>query len=799
MPEKKKRYTFGILIDWITSWSDSHYYQSLLLSGLSDFAKANDINVICFVTGRVDSPYEWDRCRNILLKFIDKNKVDGLIVPTTAIGVYSSARSIVKLLEGYGDLPIVTVGERFENYPSVTIDNYSGMRQVVDHLIESHGYRRIAFIKGPPCKEAYIRFQAYLDSLAAHQIEYDPTLVYNGDFRFESGSEAVRTFLRENIRFDALVSSNDNMAMGALIEFNKSNKNLIFTLPIAGFDDSENGRIYGLTTVRQNFHEQTYRAAEILLNIIKGRDTPYHVEIPSRMILRSSCGCVPTVVKKAYINPETIENRGEDEVSIEQIMAELEELNHTLDISDSSLLLKGLLSQERQVVDAFFDEFRNGTRDRFVMAINSLILWCSDNKIDWLFIQDILPAIRKSVMNWLTTREEVIRAENLLHAAMIFLFDTLQMAEANRSVTNPLLGENTERLGEALMASLDYENQLRTVCQLLPQLDIHTCYIALFEDEANPLDKSRLILAMTKKGVFKQGGQGIVFNTLDLLPEAFMEDLHKDRFSLVVQVLHQGDNKMGYVILDFDSTINKNYEIVRYRLSVSLKGTMLIERISRQAADLEIQVKERTKELSESNRHLKEEIAKRKDVEKQLKQALRDLRYYNEQLHRQSIRDELTQLYNRRGFMQLGNEFYENAKKNNMSFLLLYADLDCLKRINDKFGHDEGDYAIVSTAQILNRTFRNTDIISRLGGDEFTVIISGASEKDEADIRNRIQRYCDLHNELSKKPYKLSISLGFAHYAPGSSAAFEDLMKAADKALYADKQRKSAGCHKQQE
>ncbi|NLW02044.1 MAG: diguanylate cyclase [Clostridiaceae bacterium] len=789
MPGKKKSYTFGILIDWITSWGESHYYQSLLLSGLSDFAKENNINVICFVTGRVDSPYEWDRCRNILLKFIDKNKVDGLVVPTTAIGVYSDSNSIVKLLEGY-DLPIITVGERFENFPSVTIDNYTGMRQVVDHLIEEHGYRRIAIIKGPPCKEAFIRFQAYCDSLAAHQIEFDPSLIYNGDFRFDSGSEAVRTFRRENIRFDALVSSNDNMAMGALLEFNKNNKNLVFTLPITGFDDTENGRVYGLTTVRQNFYDQTRKAGEMLLNILEGRDIPLHVEIPSRMILRSSCGCVPSVVKKAYVVPDLKKDSINVQEQIDQIMAVLEQINDTLDISDSLIVQKSLLGQERKILESFFEEYLNGSKDKFVMSIHRFILWCSENKIDWLFIQDILPAIRKTVMNSLATREEVIRAENLLHAATIFIFDTFQNAASNRSISNPLLGENTERLGEALLASLDYESQLKTACQLLPLLDIHACYIALFEDEDNPLDKSRLILAMTDKTCYQKGGRGMVFNTLDLLPEPFLEELYKDRFSLVVQVLHQGNNKMGYVILDYDATINKNYEIIRYGLSVSLKGTMLIERITKQAADLEIQVRERTKELSESNKNLKEEIAKRKEVERQLKQALRDLSYYNEQLHLQSIRDELTQLYNRRGFMKLGNEYFETARKNSTTFLLLFADMDGLKRINDQFGHSEGDYAIASTAQILNKAFRNTDIIGRLGGDEFTVIISGASRKDEDDIRNRIQRYCDLHNELSKKPYQLSISLGFAYYNPESSDSFEDLMKEADKALYEDKQAK---------
>lgn len=790
MPGKKRNYTFGILIDWISSWGESQYYQSLLLSGLSDFAKENNINVACFVTGRVNSPYEWDRCRNILLKFIDKNKVDGLIVPTTAIGVYSDPYSIINLLESYGDLPIVTVGERFENYPSVTIDNYTGMRQVVDHLIEEHGYRRIAFIKGPPCKEAFIRFQAYCDSLAAHRVEFDPSLIYNGDFRFESGSEAVRTFMRENIRFDAIVCSNDNMALGALLELNRHNRNLVFSLPITGFDDTENGRVYGLTTVRQNFYDQTRKAAEILLNIIEGRETPYHVEIPSRMILRSSCGCMPSVVKKAYVSPDMAGNVTVQE-QISQIMSFLEDLNKTLDISDNPAAMKSLLDQERQVLEAFFDEFHGGGRDRFVMAINKLILWCSDNRIDWMFIQDMLPAIRRTVMGSLRTREEVIRAENLLHAAAIFLFDTFQNSSANRSISNPLLGENAERLGEALMASLDYESQLKTVCQLLPLLDIHTCYLALFEDQDNPLDKSRLILAMTKRTNFNQGGQGIVFSTLDLLPQPFLGELYEDRFSIVVQVLHQGDNKMGYVILDFDNTINKNYEIIRYRLSVSLKSTMLIERITRQAADLEIQVRERTRELSESNRNLMEEIARRKEAERKLKKVLRELSYYNEQLQIQSVRDDLTQLYNRRGFMKLGHEYFENARKTNAGFLLLYADLDNLKGINDRFGHSEGDFAIESTARILAKSFRNSGIIGRLGGDEFTVIIPGATPEDEAEIRTRIQRYCDLHNDLSKKPYKLSISLGFAYYHPGSADSFEDLMKAADKALYMEKQRKS--------
>jgi diguanylate cyclase (GGDEF)-like protein len=170
--------------------------------------------------------------------------------------------------------------------------------------------------------------------------------------------------------------------------------------------------------------------------------------------------------------------------------------------------------------------------------------------------------------------------------------------------------------------------------------------------------------------------------------------------------------------------------------------------------------------------------------------SLRDLGYYNEQLHLQSMRDDLTQLYNRRGFMKMGNDCYENAKKNVQGLLLLYVDLDDLKKINDQYGHNEGDYAIAQAAEILNKTFRSSDIICRLGGDEFTILIEDASLADEGEIRRRIQHYCDLHNAASQKPYQLSMSMGAAAYTPDSDKTFEMLMKEADLALYEEKQRK---------
>ncbi len=786
MYKKKKRYTFGLLIDWIIGWEDKEYYQSLIVSGLSDFAKVHDVNIMCFVTGRVSSPNQWDQSRNILFDFVDSKKVDGLIVPTPAIGLYSNPEAVLNLIKGYVDIPIVTVGEHHPGYHAVTVDNYKSMRTIVDHLIEDHGYRRIAFVTGFNCRESAFRHKAYCDSLEAHHIAYDPNLVVRGNFLFDAGSQAVRSLREAQIQYDALVCSNDNMAVGAIIEFNRQKENVTDFLPVTGFDNSENGQLFGLTTVSQNFYNETRTAAELLLSIIEGKEAPESIEIPSMVITRSSCGCISKSVRLSDVEPDRNGREFSIEAIKETVLYDLKELHQTYDLVPEHE--EEIMPFEEGIISAFFEEYQSGRKDQFNFAWKSFLHWIAQQKINPSFAQDILSLIRKHVISNLTGEAAIIAAENIFHSARMFIFEDL--LSMGKSYFNPIQDENVDSLGEELMTSLDFNSQMKSMCRNLPKLGIHTCYVALFEDQEAPLENSRLILGLNKTECYNKGSHGLVFPTKELLPEVFMNKLSKERFSIVVQVLYQGGNRLGYVILSFEDGINKNYEIIRYRLSVSLKSTILIDRISKQAASLEKQVIARTKQLSESNRSLMAEIKKRKAVEEQLKKALRDLGYYNEQLHLQSMRDDLTQLYNRRGFMKMGNDCYENAKKNVQGLLLLYVDLDDLKKINDQYGHNEGDYAIAQAAEILNKTFRSSDIICRLGGDEFTILIEDASLADEGEIRRRIQHYCDLHNAASQKPYQLSMSMGAAAYTPDSDKTFEMLMKEADLALYEEKQRK---------
>ncbi len=113
--------------------------------------------------------------------------------------------------------------------------------------------------------------------------------------------------------------------------------------------------------------------------------------------------------------------------------------------------------------------------------------------------------------------------------------------------------------------------------------------------------------------------------------------------------------------------------------------------------------------------------------------------------------------------------------------------MDGLKKINDIFGHDEGDIAIKEMAKILKYSFRKGDIVARIGGDEFAVFTSDTDEELIETVQNRINYFCDLFNNSSNKQYKLSISLGVSMYNNHSDITLEQLMIQADKSLYSNK------------
>lgn len=231
-------------------------------------------------------------------------------------------------------------------------------------------------------------------------------------------------------------------------------------------------------------------------------------------------------------------------------------------------------------------------------------------------------------------------------------------------------------------------------------------------------------------------------------------------YIILLTALRQKEQMVAGLEAGADDYLSKPFD--RHELRVRLQaGARIVE--------LQCSLAQRVQELEAA-------IVERKRAEN----ALRDL----------SLTDDLTGLYNHRGFFNLAEHHLKTARRTRQSSILLYADLDGLKEINDIFGHSEGSSAIAKTAEILRQTFRNSDIVSRLGGDEFAILAQNAPRNELENIIARLEENLCSSHEPNKHGYQLSLSVGAVWIAHDSTLSIKELISKADKAMYDHKRGK---------
>lgn len=188
------------------------------------------------------------------------------------------------------------------------------------------------------------------------------------------------------------------------------------------------------------------------------------------------------------------------------------------------------------------------------------------------------------------------------------------------------------------------------------------------------------------------------------------------------------------------------------------------------------------------------DITREKLAEEALKSALQEREKSNlerkkmiRKLESISLTDDLTGLYNRRGFFTFAQQYLQVAARKKVPLFLLFLDVDNMKRINDSYGHHMGDAALVRMANILRKTFRLSDVKGRMGGDEFGVFPVGSSLATVEAALGRLKKAIAAFNSGKHSPFKLSISSGIACYDPDYPSTIEELLVRADKLMYEQK------------
>ena len=272
----KKRPTLGLL----TSQLNRGFHRAALMR-IAEAAHVFGANLICFDGGILAPPGAADAAANALYDLVGPDAVDGLIIWSSALDWIVNEAQTEAFCRRFSPLPVVTVGRAFAGIPSVLVDNYQGMRDAVCHLIEHHGHRRIAFLRGPEgAQEEELRFRAYRDALTDHGLPLAAELI-SGHTNWDrsDGPVAIADFLdarglRPKLDFDAILSVGDDMACGALETLQARGVLVPEDVAVVGFNDDDEGRaiLPALTTVRQPV-EKMAQAAVVDADGAAGRAT----------------------------------------------------------------------------------------------------------------------------------------------------------------------------------------------------------------------------------------------------------------------------------------------------------------------------------------------------------------------------------------------------------------------------------------------------------------------------------------------------------------------------------------------
>ena len=234
----------------------------------------------------------------------------------------------------------------------------------------------------------------------------------------------------------------------------------------------------------------------------------------------------------------------------------------------------------------------------------------------------------------------------------------------------------------------------------------------------------------------------------------------EDRRTMVVFPLFVGADLYGMLVNELDANYLSDVSTVAFQLSVTIKSLIMIEKQNKD----------------------------KRNLQTSLERFIRD----NNKLDEIANKDELTGLYNRRGFLAQVEKLLTDPENKDKVAVVCYADMDNLKMINDKYGHDDGDFALKTTAAILRESFRGADIVGRIGGDEFVVMALVGTECDIAGIKERIEHVTKKHNDTAGKPYPIEMSTGIHKFTCSPEIEIIAELEIADGLLYQEKQAKKA-------
>lgn len=751
-----KRLTIGFIIHRL-----DNDYAKLLLKGALYAAEELNANLAVFPGRSLDSQLDnikytaYEYQNNVIYSYASKDSLDALVISAGTVGSFVSDGTMKEFIDSFDGLPVVTTENKIGEYPCIRMSG-SGIKDIINHLIKHHGKRNIAFVSGPKSNaDAEERLNYYKEALEENCIAFDPSLVAYGKFS-EYCSDLVGELLDENKgRIDAVCFANDMMCKGGYKAIEERGLVIGKDIAVTGYDDSEvaSGLKPMLTTVRADASLVGYNAVYEAVKLVTD-GVCSDLDLNSYPIYRQSCGC--------EILPESSHDISSAEIKVGIIASKI--IDEYIYNSTLGQKMSSIVKNIRQYITTLLNyavskEETYEAEDECKRIIEELT---DIQTFDYVHA-DTLVSILNAAKDYAVSlsggnKDKIIKIQEIINYALSETADRVlnkHYAKVDDLTFTHFLINNITK--DMTIHGSNEEKCYFSIVNNLYRIHMASSYIYTY---ANPIVHTAAMKWTLPENIYLKSYHNgdklaAITGEAQIMPcsQYFYNFFSPDRRrTAVISPLFLNEEQYGIIVseLEFDY-FPYIYSIIP-QICAAIKLTKLVG---------------------------------------QLERSLDAEQYRNSLLNRISMSDELTGIYNRRGFYEFANNLLKAPENEGKRAALIFGDLDNLKKINDTFGHDEGDYAIKTAASFMKSCFRQTDVVARIGGDEFAAFAVCEDRNIIASIPRRIKNMAALNNIRSTKPYNVTISVGLFELICSSDKDVQSYMDKADTALYADKKNKN--------
>lgn len=541
--------------------------------GAMDACQDWGANLVFFPADIIQSAYQYDDKSNVLYDLVNDQVIDSLIIWVGGLIAEVGIAEAHHIFDRYRQFPMVTISGKLSEYPDISIDNYHGMRKVLEHLVVEHDCRRFAFLRGPHGHpETEQRFQACVDVLKSHNLPLNENLVATGSFHVPTGVALAEAAVSEWLstlpaEFDAVVSATDYMALQAMKVIAAHGLRVPEDIVVVGFDDVKEARTCTppLTTINQPFFELGKRAVDLVMAQMGGEDVPGQSTIASRMVIRESCGCPSRAILQVAIPLRTTNaHRGAGNQHTDLLDGVAEPVQ-------AFRLPEGEI---RQLLATFHKDIVDNSAPTFLPGLGGLLTRVLPARNDATAWQNAL-SILQHYCNENLRGEHLQKAIILVSQARVLVTEVAQRLSSHQQL---LAEEYTNRLretSETLISTFEIASLMDILAEQLPDLNFPGCYLSMYEDPEQPDAWANLLMAYNRQGRITLPEGGLRFRTSILVPEQCLS--RGPQSSWVVEPLHFRERQLGIVVFEVGPREGTIYENLRALISSALQGALLMQ------------------------------------------------------------------------------------------------------------------------------------------------------------------------------------------------------------------------------